>query len=119
MSDLTSAEKRARATAISPDQPLPPVHGNLDVDWASPFDRLCYDVSASGLARKQPERYGVMMQELTNRTGCTEDELLDHGFKVRSVLFFAEDRLGRQGLLSRLVGNQQVPFRLAPVTQSF
>jgi hypothetical protein len=119
MSVFTSAQKRARAAAITPTEALPPVLGNLDVEWASPFDRLCYDVSAAGLARKQPARYGVLMQELTERSGCSEDELLDHGFKVRSVLFFAEDRLGRQGLLSRLVGNQQIPFRLAPVTQSF
>ncbi len=119
MADLTSAEKRSRAAALTADADLPPVPGNLEIDWGSPFDRLCYDVSAAAMARKQPERYGTLMHSLTHRTGCTEAEVLDHGFKVRSVLFFAEDRLGRQGQLSRLVGDQQVPFRLAPVTQSF
>jgi hypothetical protein len=35
------------------------------------------------------------------------------------VLYFAEDRLGRQGALAKLVGEQQHPFRLAPVTLAF
>lgn len=119
MSSFTSAEKRARAAALTVAEAGPPVKGNLDIDWASPFDRSCYHVSAPGLARKQPQQYERLMQDLTERTGCSEEELLEHGFKVRSVLFFAEDRLGRQGQLSRLVGEQQVPFRLAAVTQSF
>lgn len=119
MTDLTSAEKRARASEIVTNSPATPTPGNLAVLWASAFDRLCYDFSASGLSRKHPERYGSLLAELRANTGCTEDELLTHGFKVRSVLFFAEDRLARQGVLASLVGDQQHPFRLAPVTLSF
>jgi hypothetical protein len=71
------------------------------------------------MARKHRAQYDALMAELTARTGCTEDEVLTHGQKVRSVLYFAEDRLGRQGALAKLVGAQQHPFRLAPVTLAF
>lgn len=119
MAVLTSAEKRGRAAALSLSSKAAPIPGTLDVSWDSPFDRLCYDVSASGLARKHRERYDALLAELKASTGCTEEELVSHGQKVRSVLFFAEDKLGRSGELARLVGNQQYPYRLAPVTQAF
>jgi hypothetical protein len=115
----TSSDKRGRAAALSLSSAHIPISGTLDVAWDSPFDRLCYDISASGMARKHRERYEVLLADLTERTGCTEEELLTHGQKVRSVLFFAEDKLGRNGELTRLVGNQQYPYRLAPVTQAF
>ena len=35
------------------------------------------------------------------------------------MLFFAEDKLARQGVMARLPGNQRHPYRLAPVPQSF
>ena len=115
----TSAEKRERAAALAPTSAALPTPGTLDVRWDRPFDRLCYDVSASGMARRHRAQYDVLMAELTSSTGCTEDEVLTHGQKVRSVLYFAEDRLGRQGALATLVGTQQHPFRLAPVTLAF
>jgi hypothetical protein len=115
----TSGEKRERAAAFTPPCAAAPIPGNLDVLWDSPFDRLCYDVSASGLARKHSARYDALLADLTSGTGCTEEEVLTHGHKVRSVLFFAEDRLGRQGALAKLVGQQQLPYRLAPVTFAF
>lgn len=119
MTAPTSAEKRARATAMIASTPATPTSGNLDVLWDSHFDAMCYRVSTPALARKHPEQYGGLLTELSACTGCTEEELLTHGFKVRSVLFFAEDRLARQGLLASLVGTQQHSYRLAPVTQSF
>jgi hypothetical protein len=115
----TSAEKRARAAALSGPSVGDPTPGNLDVLWDSPFDRLCYDVSASGMARKHPARYDALLAALTTSTGCTEDEVITHGQKIRSVLFFAEDRLARQGALASLVGQQQHRYRLHPVTQAF
>lgn len=115
----TSAEKRERAAALSHADTALPTPGNLEVRWDSPFDRLCYDVSASGMARKHRSRYDALLAELTASTGCTEEELVTHGQKVRSVLYFAEDRLGREGVLAKLVGAQQHPFRLAPVTLAF
>lgn len=116
---LTSAEKRQRAAAMAATTPATPTEGNLDVLWDSPFDRMCYYLATPALARKQPARYGELMTDLTAQTGCTEDELLTHGLKVRSVLFFAEDRLGKQGVLASLVGAQQLSYRLPPVSQSF
>jgi hypothetical protein len=114
-----SADKRLRAATLSSKGAAAPTPGNLDVHWDSPFDRLCYDVSASGMARKDRARYDLLLAELTMSTGCTEDEVITHGQKVRSMLYFAEDRLGREGVLARLVGTQQHPYRLAPVTMAF
>lgn len=119
MSSPTSAEKRQRATAFSSQSPLSPIEGNLAIRWDSRFDHLCYCLAAPALPRKQPARYGELLAELITQTGCTEDELVAHGLKVRSVLFFAEDRLGRQGALASLVGAQQLEYRLPPVSQSF
>jgi hypothetical protein len=115
----TSAEKRARAAALTSPGAAVPIPGNLDVLWGSQFDRLCYDVSASGMARRHSAHYESLLTTLTTSTGCTEDEVLTHGHKVRSVLFFAEDQLGRQGGLANLVGEQQLPYRLPPVAHAF
>jgi hypothetical protein len=115
----TSAEKRERATTITTATPILPVMGNLDVRWDSQFDRLCYDLATPALGRKDPARYASLLADLTTGTGCTEEELVTHGQKVRSVLFFAEDRLARQGLLSRLRDDQQHEYHLPPVTRSF
>ncbi len=119
MSAPTSAEKRARATTLTAPHAADPISGNLEVQWASAFDRLCYDVSAPAMPRKHPERYDTLLAALTAGTGCTEDEVLSHGQKVRSMLFFAEDKLARQGVMARLAANQRHPYRLAPVPQSF
>ncbi len=119
MSASPTAGKRQRAASLTATGTPVPTTGNLAVTWASPFDSLCYELAAPAMARKQPERYDGLVADLTARTGCTEDEVLTHGQKVRSVLYFAEDRLGRQGVLARLVGNEQHPYRLAPVTLAF
>lgn len=119
MLELTSAEKRERAASFSPDTAFPPIPGALDVQWERPFDRLCYDLAASGLARKHRDRYDAILAPLVDGTGCTEDEVLTHGQKVRSMLFFAEDRMGRQGLLGRLGSQQQIKYRLSAVTMAF
>jgi len=115
----TSAEKRGRAAAFSPVSVAAPTPGNLEVLWGSPFDRVCYEVSASGLARKHRAQYDLLLTELTTGTGCTEDEIITHGQTVRSVLFFAEDRLARQGALASLVGQQQYRYHQPPVTRAF
>ena len=119
MTLATSAEKSARAAALTSPSTAVPTPGALDVLWDSYFDRLCYDVSASGMARRHSARYESLLTALTTSTGCTEDEVLTHGHKVRSVLFFAEDQLGRQGILASLAGQQQLPYRLAPVAHAF
>lgn len=119
MPEPTSAEKRARATTLAAPRPADPIAGNLDVQWGSAFDRPCYDLAAPAMPRKHPEPYDALLAELTEGTGCSEDEVLTHGQKVRSMLFFAEDKLARQGVMARLPGNQRHPYRLAPVPQSF
>jgi hypothetical protein len=115
----SSDEKRQRAAAFPPASATSSTKGALDVVWDSPFDRLCYLVSATDLARKHRLRYDALMTELITGTGCTEDEVLAHGLKVRGLLFFAEDRLARQGALATLVGKERHPYRLACVTPEF
>ncbi len=119
MLELSSAEKRDRASSLTLGAPLPPIPGGLDVQWERPFDRLCYDVAASGLARKHRERFDALLAPLIAGTGCSEAEILSHGQKVRSMLYFAEDRMGRQGLLGRLGSKEQMPYHLSPVTMAF
>jgi hypothetical protein len=119
MLELTSTDKCQRAATLHFGEPLPPITGALDVQWARPFDRLCYELARPGLARRHRERYDGFLEPLVAGTGCTEAELLTHGQKVRSMLFFAEDRLARQGLLDRLGSQQQVQYSLPPVTMAF
>lgn len=119
MQNLDPADKGVRAAALPMDAALPPIQGSLDVQWVRPFDRLCFELATPGLARKHQERYNGYLGTLTTGTGCTEAELLTHGQKVRSILFFAEDRLGRQGLLARHGSQQQVKYTLPPVTMAF
>jgi hypothetical protein len=119
MTAPTSAQKRERAAALAHSSAPAATTGTLAVAWDRPFDQLCYHVTTSGMARKDPARYGELLGELMTGTGCTEAEVLEHGLKVRSMLFFAEDRLARRGALASLVGVQQYPYRLPPVTLSF
>jgi len=119
MDTSISAEKRRRAAAF-PAVPGPtPSAGTLAVRWSSPFDRSCFTVSAPELARQHPEPYGQLMDQLTSGTGCTEQEILAHGQKVRAELFFAEDRLARTGALASLVGRQKHGYELAAVIPAF
>lgn len=119
MVELTSTDKCQRAATLRLGRKLEPIAGALDVQWGRPFDRLCYELARPGLARRHREQYDAFLEPLIAGTGCTEAELLTHGQKVRNMLFFAEDRLARQGLLSRLGSQQQVKYSLAPVTMSF
>jgi len=119
MSSITSAEKRQRAATFPKASGATPTQGSLEVSWDSPFDRMCYLVSATDLATKNRSRYDALMQELITATGCSDEEILSHGLKVRALLFFAEDRLARQGALASLVGKQKHLYRLTPVNPAF
>jgi hypothetical protein len=119
MLELTSTDKNQRAATLPLGIALPPIGGALDVEWSRPFDRLCYELATPGLARRHRDQYDSFLRALVEGTGCTEAELLTHGQKVRNMLFFAEDRLGRQGLLAALGRHQQIKYTLPPVTMSF
>lgn len=119
MTSSTSAEKRRRAATFPAASGATPMRGVLDVSWDSPFDRMCYLIAAPDLPIKRPARYEAMLEELTAATGCTAEELLAHGNKVRAMLFFAEERLARSGALAELVGKQKLPYRLPPVIPAF
>jgi hypothetical protein len=115
----TSDEKRQRAARMPRASAPAATQGQLEVLWDSPFDRLCYLLTATNLGIKHPARYAALLKELAEGTGCTEDELVAHGMKVRAVLYFAEENLARQGLLGSLVGGQKYLYRLAPVKPAF
>ena len=116
MDTLTQAQKRQRATAFPSAQGATPACGMLEVEFDSPFDRLCYLISAP---LKNSRRYATVLAELMAGSGCTEEELLAHGHKVRAYLFFAEDRLRKDGKLDGLTGKEKFPYRLPPVTPAF
>jgi hypothetical protein len=119
MTHTTSADKRRRAAEF-PTLPGPtPSAGSLAVRWGSAFDRSCFLVSAPDLPTKHPQVYEQLMSHLTSGTGCTEEEILAHGHKVRALLFFAEDRLARTGALASLVGRQKHEYELAAVRPEF
>ncbi len=111
--------KRQRASSFPAAAGVNPSSGRLDVQWDSPFDRLCFLISSPDLAVKNRARYDKLLTEITAGSGCTEEEVLAHGNKVRAVLFFAEDQLARQGQLERLTGREKFAYRLAPVTPAF
>ncbi|HEY7682058.1 MAG TPA: hypothetical protein VH879_05410 [Gemmatimonadales bacterium] len=119
METSTQAQKRERATAFPPPSGAAPTCGLLDVHWDSPFDRLCFLVSAPDLAIKNNRRYTRLLAELMTGSGCTEEEVLAHGNKVRAYLFFAQDRLRREGQLDRLTGKEKYSYQLPPVAPAF
>jgi hypothetical protein len=114
-----STDKRRRAASFSPRPGPTPDVGPLDVHWASPFDRACYLVSTPGLAEKHRAGYNHLMRDLTHETGCTPEEIMAHGRRVRNVLAFAKEQLARAGALAHLVGTQKLPYDLHPVTPAF
>lgn len=116
---ITSDEKRQRAAGFAALIPAFVVKGNLEVEWDSPFDRACYLVSTEGMATKQKARYAALIKDLSDATGCTEEELIAHGLKVRAKLYFAEEHLGRTGALAKLAAKQQHPYHLPPVLPAF
>ena len=115
----TQALKRQRATAFPPLNGAAPACGLLDVRWDSPFDRLCYLVSAPDLALKNNRRYTKLLAEIMAGSGCTEEEILAHGNKVRAYLFFAQERLKAAGQLDQLTGKEKYPYQLPPVAPAF
>lgn len=115
----TQEQKRLRATAFSPSKGAAPSCGLLDVQWESAFDRLCFLVSSPDLAIKNQDRYAKLMAEIIAGSGCTEEEVLAHGNKVRAVLFFAQDRAAKDGLLAGLTGRNKLPYKLPPVNPAF
>ena len=119
MTATCSDDKRRRAAAFPLRPGRTPSSGALQVSWASAFDRSCYLVSAPDHATKHPAPYAQLMQELTTETGCTEEEIIAHGNKVRALLFFAEDRLSRTGVLAGLVGRQKHEYALPAVNPAF
>lgn len=119
MPAITSDEKRQRAAEFSAPVPAFVIKGNLDVQWDSPFDRACYLISAEGMPVKQKARYAALLKDLSEATGCTEEELIAHGLKVRAKLYFAEEHLGRTGELAKLPAKTQHPYRLPKVLPAF
>lgn len=115
--------KRQRATSYASkgkgQGTLSASSGSLSVVWESAFDQMCHAVAADDLAIKNARRYRKLMDEIIESTGCTEEEVLAHGRKVRAVLFFAEDRLSREGALRHLTGKARYEYRLPPVTHAF
>jgi len=119
METLTQTQKRQRATAFPPANGAPPACGLLEVSWGSPFDRLCFLVAAPDLAVKNNRRYTKLLAELMAGSGCTEEEVLAHGHKVRAYLYFAQERLKREGQLERLTGKEKYSYQLPPVAHAF
>jgi hypothetical protein len=115
----TQDQKRRRAVSFPPASGAAPSSGLLDVQWDSPFDRLCFQVSSPDLAIKNRARYAKLLAEIMAGSGCTEEEIIAHGNKVRAVLFFAQERLAREGRLAGLSGREKYPYRLTPVTPAF
>jgi hypothetical protein len=123
MTAVTQNEKRHRAATFPGTGPAAGIpnsaYGPLDVLWESGFDRMCYLVSGVDLAIKNAKRYRRLMDQITSATGCTEEEVLAHGDKVRAILFFAHDKLEKQGALRELSGKSRLEYRLAPVAPVF
>ena len=115
----TQDQKRQRAIAFPPASGAAPSCGLLEVRWESSFDRLCFLVSSPDLAIKNKGRYTKLMSEIMSGSGCTEEEVLAHGNKVRAILFFAQDRAAKEGRLAQLKGKEKYPYQLAPVNPAF
>lgn len=123
MTSRTQDQKRESAAALAASPSLSAsttaVSGQLAVAWDRPFDQLCHMVSATDLATRNARRYRKLMEEIVAATGCTEEEILAHGNKVRAVLFFAQDRLAKEGALSHLAGRERIEYRQPPVRPAF
>lgn len=101
MSDSKQIEKRDRASQVRPGGPEigrpVPSYGPLDVQFESAFDRACYVLSLPGFGAKNPAKYNGLVDALGLQTGCTAEELLHHGEKVRARLWFVLDDMKRRG----------------------
>lgn len=122
MSSTSQATKRQRASSYEGKKTagaLTASSGSLSVTWESAFDQMCHAVAADDLAIKNARRYRKLMDEIIESTGCTEEEVLAHGRKVRAVLFFAQDRLSREGALRHLTGKARYDYHQPAVTHAF
>jgi hypothetical protein len=119
MTSSTQIRKRERASAFPPASGASPGSGLLDVRWGSEFDRLCFLVTAPDLSLKNSRRYTKLLAEIMEGSGCTEEEVLAHGNKVRAYLFFAQDRLEKEGQLRQLKGKEKYVYELPPVVPAF
>lgn len=120
MTATSQDTKRQRAISYTAKGKSVPVNSrSLSVVWESAFDQMCHAVAADDLAIKNARRYRKLMDEIIESTGCTEEEVLAHGRKVRAVLYFAQDRLAREGALRHLSGKARYEYRLPPVTHAF
>lgn len=119
MTTASQDQKRHRASAFPPANGPDPACGQLDVQWESPFDRLCFMIAAPDLEIKNSKRYAKLLEEITTGSGCTEKEILAHGNKVRAVLFFAQDRLTKDGSLDGLTGKAKYTYHLPKVIPAF
>lgn len=119
MAKAAWSEKRRRAAAFRPRPGPTPQVGRLDVRWVSGFDRSCFLVSTPDLSVRHHEAYVALMNDLRAATGCTAAEILAHGSKVRTLLFFAEDQLARTGTLASLIGRQKHVYELPAVPPAF
>jgi hypothetical protein len=119
VSTSIQAQKRQRAIAFPPAAGPAPTCGSLEVRWASPFDRQCFLLTAPDLITKNNRRYTKLLADLIDGSGCTEEELLAHGNKVRAYLFFAEERLAREGRLDGLTGKAKYVYELPQVSLAF
>ncbi len=118
----SQATKRERASSYASKKgaaALTASSGSLSVTWESAFDQMCHAVAADDLAIKNARRYRKLMDEIIEVTGCTEEEVLAHGRKVRAVLFFAQDRLAREGALRHLTGKARYDYHQPAVTHAF
>ncbi|MGH7703857.1 MAG: hypothetical protein ACREMO_12245 [Gemmatimonadales bacterium] len=119
MTTASQTQKRHRAAAFPPSTGPVAACGQLDVQWESPFDRLCFMIAAPDLLLKNSKRYAKLLEEIIAGSGCTEEEILAHGNKVRAVLFFVQDRLTKDGTLDRLTGKAKYTYHLPTVTPAF
>lgn len=98
--DEEQARKRERASQMEWTGPVAerrPDYGPLTVDFGSPFDCGCYMATVETLATKYPDKYSRLVDHLVAETGCTEEELIAHGEKVRAYLYFGLGRMTRDG----------------------
>jgi hypothetical protein len=119
MTASTQVQKRHRAASFPPARGADPTCGLLSVRWDSPFDRLCFMISSPELATKNSRRYATLLEELTTGSGCTEEEVLAHGNKVRAVLFFAHERLRKDGSFGSLAAKEKYLYQLPLVSPAF
>ena len=119
MTATIQEQKRKRATAFLPP-PAPPllrdarravgefVRPSLLCDLGTPTSRSRTATATRSCWRRSfPDPV------------VPREEILAHGNKVRAVLFFAQDRLAKEGRLNGLKRTEKYVYQLAPVLPAF